>query len=52
MESDYRYYARRAVQEKMAASRAISARAKAWHHQLAEDFMRRAQKVSELSTTD
>lgn len=52
MESDHRYYSRRAAQEKMAASRAISARAREWHYQLAEDFMRRAQQVSELAASD
>jgi hypothetical protein len=48
MESDRRYYSRRAAQEKMAAARAITARARAWHRQLADDFMRKAEQVSEL----
>jgi hypothetical protein len=52
MESDLRYYSRRAAQEKMAAARAISTKAKDWHRQLAEDFMRKAQQMSELSVTD
>jgi hypothetical protein len=52
MESDHRYYSRRAAQEKMAAARAISAKARAWHRQLAEDFVKKAQQLHELSTTD
>ena len=52
MESDHRYYSRRAAQERMAASRAISAKAQAWHRQLAEDFIKRAQQIRELSPTD
>jgi hypothetical protein len=52
MESDRRYYSRRAVQEKMAATRAISAKAQAWHRQLAEDFMKKAQQMSELSPAE
>ena len=52
MESDQRYYSRRAAQEKMAAARAISAKAKAWHRQLAEDFMRRAQELTEVGALD
>jgi hypothetical protein len=50
MESDRRYYARRAAQEKMAAARAMTAAAQAWHKQLAEDYMRKAQ--GEFSTAD
>jgi len=52
MESDHRYYSRRAVQEAMAAARAVTPNAKAWHSQLADDFMKRAQRVSELSPVD
>ena len=52
MESDHRYYARRAAQEKMAAARAITAKARDWHSQLAEDFMRKAQQVGEFSIAD
>lgn len=52
MESDHRYYSRRAAQETMAAARAVTADAKAWHSQLADDFMKRAQRVSELSPVD
>ena len=52
MESDRRYYSRRAAKETMAAARAVTARAQAWHKQLAEDFMRRAQEPGELTTAD
>jgi hypothetical protein len=42
VESNERYYRRRAVEERMAAQRAISETAKAWHAKLAEDFAARA----------
>ncbi|HVM23468.1 MAG TPA: hypothetical protein VM308_09265 [Sphingomicrobium sp.] len=42
MESNERYYRRRAVEERLAAQRAISETARAWHAKLAEDFAARA----------
>jgi len=42
VESNERYYRRRAVEERMAAQRAVSESAKAWHAKLAEDFAQRA----------
>lgn len=42
MESNERYYRRRAVEERMAARRAVSETARAWHAKLAEDFAQRA----------
>ena len=42
MESNERYYRRRAVEERMAARRAVSETARAWHAKLAEDFAERA----------
>jgi hypothetical protein len=42
MESNQRYYRRRAFEERMAAQRAITDSAKAWHSKLAEDFAERA----------
>lgn len=42
MESNERYYRRRAVEERMAAQRAVSETARAWHAKLAEDFAQRA----------
>jgi hypothetical protein len=49
MESDRHYYSRRAVQEKMAAARAMTTRAREWHTQLAEDFSRKAGQIGEFS---
>ncbi|HEX6073085.1 MAG TPA: hypothetical protein VFY95_08765 [Sphingomicrobium sp.] len=42
MESNERYYRRRAVEERMAAQRAVTETARAWHAKLAEDFAVRA----------
>jgi hypothetical protein len=42
VESNQLYYRRRAVEERMAAQRAITDIAKAWHAKLAEDFAERA----------
>ena len=42
MESDGRYYARRAAEEAGRAARALSPEAKAWHQQLAQSFAERS----------
>jgi hypothetical protein len=42
VESNERYYRRRAVEERMAAQRAVTETARAWHSKLAEDFAERA----------
>ena len=42
VESNERYYRRRAVEERMAAQRAVTEQARAWHAKLAEDFAARA----------
>lgn len=42
MESNERYYRRRAVEERLAAQRAMTDTARAWHAKLAEDFAERA----------
>ncbi len=42
MESNERYYRRRAIVEKMAAQRAVTETARAWHTKLAEDFAAKA----------
>lgn len=42
MESNAFYYRRRAIEERMAAQRAITETARAWHAKLAEDFASRA----------
>jgi hypothetical protein len=47
MESNQRYYRRRAFEERVAAQRAVTETARAWHSKLAEDFAARA----ETSTT-
>ena len=42
MESNQRYYSRRAIEERMAAQRAVTETARAWHSKLAADFAERA----------
>jgi hypothetical protein len=42
VESNERYYRRRAVEERMAAQRAVTEAARAWHSKLAEEFAARA----------
>ena len=42
MESNARYYSRRAVEERMKAQRAITEPARTWHAKLAHDFAERA----------
>lgn len=42
MESNQRYYRRRAYEERNAAQRAVTETARAWHRKLAEDFAARA----------
>lgn len=50
MESNERYYRRRAVEERMAAQRAMTEQARAWHAKLAEDFALRAQICTSVVT--
>jgi hypothetical protein len=42
VESNARYYRRRAVEERMAAQRAVTETARVWHSKLAQDFAERA----------
>jgi hypothetical protein len=42
VESNERYYRRRAIEERMAAQRAVTETARTWHAKLAEDFAARA----------
>ena len=42
MESNQRFYLRRAAEERTAAHRAITPQAREWHSKLAQDFARRA----------
>jgi hypothetical protein len=51
VESNERYYRRRAVEERMAAQRAVTETAKAWHAKLAEDFSARLADCSAIATT-
>jgi len=46
VESNERYYRRRAVEERMAAQRAIGESARAWHAKLAADYAQRASACS------
>ncbi len=42
MESNYRFYMRRASEERTAAHRAMTEQARIWHAKLAHDFAERA----------
>ncbi len=42
MESNERFYRRRAFEERVAAQRSVTETAREWHSKLAEDFARRA----------
>jgi hypothetical protein len=46
MESNERYYRRRAIEERMAAQRAMTEQARAWHAKLAAEFAERASSQS------
>ena len=46
VESNERYYRRRAIEERMAAQRAVTDTARAWHAKLAEDFANRANECT------
>lgn len=46
MESDLRYYLRRAAEERTAAVRSVTPQARERHHQLAQEFAARAQACS------
>ncbi len=48
MESDARYYRRRAIEERMAAQRSVTEQARAWHSKLAQDFAQRADSCGGL----
>lgn len=49
MESNSRYYNRRAMVERMAAQRAVTDTARAWHTKLAEDFAERAKAYGSIT---
>jgi hypothetical protein len=46
MESNLRFYRRRAIEERMAAQRAVTEAARAWHAKLAQDFAERAESYT------
>ncbi len=50
MESNQRYYFRRAAEERMAAQRAITEAARDWHAQLAQKFAARAADCERTAT--
>lgn len=47
MESNSRYYSRRAAEERMAAQRSMTAAARDWHAKLASQFAARAAAACE-----
>lgn len=51
MESNNRYYRRRAAEERTAAQRAITEQARAWHAKLAQDFAERAESCGSVALT-
>lgn len=50
MESNQRYYRRRAYEERTAAQRSVTERAREWHEKLAEDFAARADACTAASS--
>lgn len=52
MESNARYYSRRAVEERMKAQRAITEAARTWHAKLAHDFAERAIESTAANCSD
>lgn len=51
MESNQRFYRRRASEERMAAQRAVTETAREWHRKLAEDFAARADGYTTASSS-
>ena len=51
MESNQRFYLRRAAEERTAAHRAVTPQAREWHQKLAQDFARRAVENGALAVT-
>jgi len=51
VESNERYYRRRAVEERMKAQRAVTETARAWHAKLAHDFSERLGACSSTAST-
>lgn len=51
MESNHRYYARRAAEERTAAQRSMTTAAREWHAKLAMQFAARAAAALEETAT-
>ena len=51
MESNLRYYQRRAAEERTAARRAVTDQARDWHAKLARDFASRAEACMPTAMT-
>ena len=51
MESNHRYYQRRAIEERMAAQRAMTQQARDWHAKLAQQFAERAAESDGIPLT-
>ena len=51
MESNPRFYMRRAAEERTAAHRAVTEQARQWHHKLAIDFAQRATDNASIAAT-
>ena len=51
MESNQRFYMRRAAEERTAAHRAVTEQARQWHHKLAVDFAQRATAGPPIAAT-
>ncbi len=51
MESNQRFYMRRAAEERTAAHRAVTPQAREWHQKLAQDFAQRAIESSAVAVS-
>ncbi|MEA1073183.1 hypothetical protein SH584_04015 [Sphingomonas sp. LY29] len=51
MESNQRFYMRRAAEERTAALRSMTPQARDWHQKLAQDFARRATEGAPMAMT-
>ena len=51
MESNHRYYHRRAIEERLAAQRAMTQQARDWHAKLAQQFAERAAESEAIPLT-
>ena len=51
MESNQRFYMRRAAEERTAAHRAMTPQAREWHAKLAQDFAERAASAGPMAAT-